>query len=272
MNKGKRWVSVVIRTRDIERHLYELLERLASQTLQPSELVIVDNFSTRKALSEMIGFLRAAKTKLFDDKIQMKAVPISDDEFSYAYSANIGVWASQYEFVCITNGHCLPISHEWLENGISHFDSQNVAGVAGYTLPHPYGTIWEKLAFDLGWRRLKEQSGAYIKDNYFSTTNCIIRRSLWTEYSFDEKMPELIENAGKFGGEDYDWALEMLVRGYRIIVEPKFDVYHSHGESLSKLVSKYLIWRKIRKDIRSLKRPRESYTRLKKTRPILHQL
>jgi len=270
MNKG-RCVSVVIRTRDIERHLHELLDRLASQTLKPSEIVIVDNFSTEESLNKMISFLKEEKLKVLD-KIQMKIVPISDDEFSYAYSANIGVWASQHELVCITNGHCLPISDRWLENGVSHFQSKNVAGVAGYTLPHHYGTIWEKIAFDLSWRRLKEQSRAYMKDTFFSTTNCILRRSLWKEYSFDEKMPELIENAGKFGGEDYDWALEMLARGYQLVVEPQFDVYHSHGESLPRLVTKYLIWRKIRKDIRSLKRPRKSYTRLEKTQPKIHLL
>ena len=265
-------VSVVIRTRDIERHLYELLDRLSSQTLQPSEIVIVDNFSTGKLLNELIFLIRKVKRELFNGDVQMKVVPISDSEFSYAYSANIGVWASQFELVCITNGHCLPISDKWLEYGISHFKSRNVAGVAGYTLPHRYGTIWEKLAFDFGWRRPMEQSRAYVKDHFFSTTNCILRRSLWMEYSFDERMPELIENADRFGGEDYDWALEMLARGYRIIVEPRFDVYHSHGESLPRLVSKFLIWRKIRKDIRSLERPRESYTRLRRTRPFFYQI
>jgi len=265
-------VSTVIRTRDIERHLYELLDRLAHQTVKPLELVIVDNFSTMRSLKEMINLLRKAKTKLFHDKVQLKVVPISDEEFSYAYSANIGVWASQCEFVCITNGHCLPISDRWLESGVSHFSSKDVAGVAGYTLPHRYGTLWEKLAFDLGWRKLKERSRAYMKDTFFSTTNCILRRSLWAQYSFDEKMPEIIENAGKYGGEDYDWALEMLARGYKLVVEPRFDVYHSHGESLPNLVSKYLVWRKIRRDIRSLKRPRESYTKLRATQPIFYQL
>ena len=272
MKNERHLVSVVIRTRDIERHLYELLDRLRSQTLRPSEIIIVDNFSTRKTLNEMILFLKASKAKLFGDGVQMKVVPISDDEFSYAYSANIGVWASQFDLVCITNGHCLPISDRWLENGISHFNNQTVAGVAGYTTPHRYGTIWEKIAFDFCWRRPMEQTGAYLRDTFFSTTNCIIRRSLWEEYPFDERLPDLIENAGKFGGEDYDWALEMLARGYRLVVEPRFDVYHSHGEPLRKLVSKYLIWRKIRRDIKTLKRPRSSYTSLRTIQPEFHQL
>jgi len=272
MRAEKHCVSVIIRTRDVERHLYELLYRLGSQTLKPSEIIVVDNFSTEKSLEKMISFLKNAKTRIFRDNMQMKIAPISDSEFSYAYSANIGVWISEHELVCITNGHCLPVSDRWLEKGVSHFDSREVAGVAGYTMPHHYGTLWEKLAFDLCWRRRMEQSRAYVKDTFFSTTNCILRRSLWAEYTFDENLPELIENAGKFGGEDYDWALEMLARGYKLVVEPQFDVYHSHGESLSKLVSKYLIWRRIRRDIRSLERPRESYTKLRIKHPRFYLL
>ncbi|RJS77867.1 glycosyltransferase family 2 protein [Candidatus Bathyarchaeota archaeon] len=45
---GKSEVSVVIRTRDIEFLLEELLKRIAKQTLQPVEFVIVDNFSSKE--------------------------------------------------------------------------------------------------------------------------------------------------------------------------------------------------------------------------------
>jgi len=208
-------VSVVIRTRDIERHLLELLSSLASQTLRPSEIIVVDNFSSDKALNCMMNLLRYAKRRLLSD-IQVKIALIPDGEFSYAYSANLGVLASESELVCLTNGHCLPTSDRWLESGV--------------------------------------------------------RRSLWMEYPFDERMPEIIEDAGRFGGEDYDWALEMLARGYRLIVEPRFNVYHSHRDSLLRLVSKYTAWRRIRRSIRSLRRPRRSYTKLSRSNPIIHKL
>jgi GT2 family glycosyltransferase len=220
----------------------------------------------------MINLLSVAKRKFFDNCMQVKIVPLTDEEFSYAYSANIGILVSERDLVCMTNGHCLPLSEKWLESGVAHFRSQNVAGVGGYTLPDKYGTTWEKIAYDWGWRRLNEVSRFYIKDNYFSTTNCILRRSLWEEYPFDEKMPERLPDAGKFGGEDYDWGLEMLARGYRLVVDPKFDVYHSHGETIPQLVPKYLIWRRIRKNIRSLKRPRNSQTRLDWLKPLHYDL
>jgi rhamnosyltransferase len=259
--------SVLIRTRDIERHLYELLRSLSHQSLRPYELIIVDNFSSKSRLTEMINLLTTAKKTFFDNRIGVKLIPLSDEEFSYAYSANAGVFAAEAGLVCITNGHCLPTSEQWLEKGASHFVDEDVAGVGGYTLPHEHGTFWEKLAFDWSWRRRNELTKAYTRDSYFSTTNCILRKSLWQKYPFDEKMPELIPETGKLGGEDYDWSLEMLARGFRLIVEPGFDVYHSHGETVAQLASKYFAWRKIRKSLKSFKRPRESFTRLRRTKP-----
>jgi len=265
-------VSVLVRTRDVERHLIRLLGDLSSQTEQPSELIIVDNFSSETKLDEMMKLLSAAKREVFDNRMRMKIVPITDQEFSYAYSANVGIFVAEGDLVCITNGHCLPLSEAWLESGVAHFSSGDIAAVGGYTLPDKSGTAWERLAYDWGWRRLNELSGFYAKDAFFSTVNGILRKSLWQEYPFDESMPEKIHGSGKFGGEDYDWMLEMLARGRRVIVEPKFDVYHSHGESLSQLFPKYLAWRRIRRAIRSLPRPRKPHTRLRKAKPLHYDL
>jgi len=265
-------VSVLIRTKDIERHLPELLWRLSRQTLQPLELVVVDNFSSKSKLKEMVNLLSLVKRKLFENHIHVKLVPLTDKEFSHAYSTNVGVFVATCDLVCITNGHSLPASREWLESGVVHFKSLTVAGVGGYFTSHEDGTVWEKIAYDWGWKKLNELSRTYVKDNYFSTVNCVLRRSLWEEFPFDEKLPDKIPHARKFGGEDYDWAREMLARGYKIVVEPKFNVYHSHRETLSQLVPKYLIWRQIRRNIRSLRRPRKSYTKLRGIKPLHYNL
>jgi hypothetical protein len=147
-----------------------------------------------------------------------------------------------------------------LEFGIEHFKKKKVVGVAGYTLPHKKGTIWEKLFFDWGWRKMFEISGYYLKDNFFSTTNCILKKKLWKQYPFDENLPKEILSTNKYGGEDYDWGLEMIARGYNLIVEPQFDVYHSHRENILDLASKYIAWQRIRKKLRSRKRPRNSFS------------
>jgi len=231
-------VSVLVRTRDIEGHFTELLWRMSRQTLQPSELVVVDNFSSKDKLED----------------------------------TNVGVFVANGDLVCITNGHSLPLSNMWLETGVVHFRNPEVVGVGGYFVPHKDGSIWEKLAYDLGWKRLNELSRAYVEDDFFSTINCILRKSSWVEYPFDEELPSKIFEAGKFGGEDYDWAKEMLFRGCSIIVDSRFIVYHSHKERLPQLVLKYVVWRRIRKRIRMLRRPRKPYTRLESVKPLYHNI
>jgi GT2 family glycosyltransferase len=271
MTSKKYNVSILIRTRDIESLLKPLLLKLSNQTLQPREVVIVDNFSSLDKLEEMRKLLSSAKKNFFNDDVGFKLIPINDEEFSHPYSANVGVFVADADLICITNGHSLPSSAGWLESGVYHFRNPKVAGVGGYFTPHKDGSLLEKLVYN-SWKKLNEISRAYVKDNYFSTIDCILRKSLWEEYPFDEKIPKEIPYARKFGGEDYDWAVEMQTRGYKIVVEPKFSVYHSHGEKLEKLLPKYLIWRRIRKKIRRLKRPRKSYTKLWKSKPAYYDI
>ncbi len=264
---GKECVSVLVRTRDIELYFRELLKRLSHQTLFPSELVIVDNYSSEESLRVMTGLLAKIKESFFSGKITIKLVPISNQEFTHSYSTNAGVLAAENDIICITNGHSLPSSNEWLEAGMAHFNDSKVAGVGGYTVSHTDGTMWEKMGYDLLWKKRIEVSKTYARDDSFSTVNCLIRKSLWKQYPFDEKLLNLISGALEFGGEDYDWAVEMKARGYKIVVEPKLVMFHSHGESLSSLFPKYLAWRQIRRKIRELKRPRTSYTRLNGKKP-----
>ncbi|MDH7477948.1 MAG: glycosyltransferase [Candidatus Bathyarchaeota archaeon] len=271
MSFKKYSVSILIRTRDVESFFKQLLLKLAGQTLQPCEVVVVDNFSSMEKLEEMRKLLSLAKKDFFDNNIGFKLVPIRDKEFSHPYSTNVGVFLADSDLICITNGHSSPSSDMWLENGVYHFGDLKVAGVGGYFTPHEDGTLWEKLVY-YSWKKLNEISKAYVRDNFFSTIDCILRKSLWEEYPFDEKIPNQIPYAGKFGGEDYDWAIEMQARGYKIIVEPKFSLYHSHKEKLEQLLPKYLIWRQIRKKIRRLKRPRKSYTKLWRTKPIYYNI
>lgn len=68
MIKNEYCVSVVIRTGDIEKYFYELLWKLSSQTLRPSELVIVDNFSSKKKLNDMVNLLLLIKKNFLINK------------------------------------------------------------------------------------------------------------------------------------------------------------------------------------------------------------
>lgn len=256
-------VSVLIRTRNIEKHFFHLLWELTRQTLKPSEIIVVNNFSSEKELTKMNDAISDFRERCFNHQIPIIMIPLSDSEFSHPFSTNIGVNSAKNELVCITNGHSLPISFFWLSHGIKHFRNPDIAGVSGYFIPHNDGSIWEKTAYGLVWVKYNDIRKTHRKDKYFSTINCIIRKSLWEEYPFDENLPEILHEAKIYGGEDYDWAREMMARGYNIIVEPRFNVYHSHSYMLPKILASNLIWYLLRRKIGFFKRPRKSYSRLR---------
>lgn len=254
--------SVVIRTRDKERYFDSLLESLASQTIQVSELVIVDNFSNEeKRRSLKSGLSEKVRSGFWKGKVSVKLVTLSDDEFSHAYSTNVGVAAAENQLVCITNAHSLPSSRRWLQEGTKHFADRNVAGVSGFFIPHQEATAIRRI--DKAVYQFTQK--AILRQDWCSTINCIIRKSSWQVYPFDENLPKIIPETRKYGLEDYDWSKEMLARGFRIVVDPMFSVFHSHGRVLNETARNlkgYFVYRQIQQKIDMLNRPRVSFSRV----------
>ncbi len=254
-------VSVVIRTRDIERYLAELIENLSLQTVPPSEIVVVDNFSTsenRRMLEERLSSIMHELKRPID---RFKVIPLSDSEFSHAYSTNLGVDSAENELVCLTNAHSIPTSSRWLQDGLRHLEDVRVAGVTGFFLPHKERKIRDKFDILIYYFSQKIVS----RQDWCSTINCIIRKSLWKLYPFDENLPKLIPETRKYGLEDYDWSKEMVARHYRIVVDPLFSVFHSHEKWLGELrrnMKGYFTYRRIQQKIDSFERPRESFSKV----------
>ena len=255
-------ISVVIRTRDKERYLSELLERLASQTVRASEIIIVDNYSTeenRRAMTESLD--ETSRNRFSNLGIRLKLVTLTDMEFSHAYSTNLGVDAAENELVCTTNAHSLPVSLTWLEDGLKHFEDRKVAGVSGFFIPHEDQTVAGKLdalVYQLGQK-------VAAQEDWFCTISSIIRKQLWKIYPFDENLPKILPETRKYGLEDYDWGQEMMARGYRIVVDPSFSVFHSHTKGLDEAVrnmKNFFVYRRIQEKIRAFSRPRGSFSRV----------
>jgi GT2 family glycosyltransferase len=255
-------MSVVIRTRDKEKYFHDLLMNLRQQTVQASELIIVNNYSTEERRSLFRNYLIEESKCVFSDRgVRVKLADLGDSEFSHAYSTNVGMVATENELVCITNSHSIPISCHWLEDGRAYFEDSSVAGVSGFFMPHPEGTVIGEL--DRKVYRFVQK--AVLRQNWCSTINCLIRRSLWNVYPFDENLLKIIPETRKLGLEDYDWSREMRTRGYRIVVDPSFSVFHSHGTTLSEAsrnVRGYFVYREIQQRINHLKRPRNAFSRL----------
>jgi GT2 family glycosyltransferase len=255
-------ISVVIRTRDKERFLEKLLKTLSLQSILPSEIIIVNNFSSERKLKSLKGSLAKHTEQYRKSGREVKLALVSDQKFSHPYSTNLGINQAENEFVCVTNAHSLPISFSWLEDGLTHFKNEKVACVSGYFYPHQDTQCTRNLSI-IAYRITEKY---VLKMNWCSTMNCIIRKSLWKEYPFDENLPKVIPKTRIYGLEDYDWTLEMEARGLKTIVDPRFSIYHSHGSGLSEIrrnIQNFFIHKRLQRQIRKLKRPRESFCSIK---------
>ena len=253
---------MVIRTRDKEKHFHALMQNLQQQTVPASEIIVVDNYSSEEKLQALRNNLVSiAKETFTNRKIKLKLAVLSDNEFSHAYSTNLGMFTAENELVCATNAHSLPISLHWLQDGIRHFQDEQVAGVTGFFMPDrktaATGRVNE-ITYYLSQKMV-------LRQDWCSTINGIVRKSMWKIYPFDENLPRIIPETKRYGLEDYDWSKEMTARGYRIIVDPSFSVFHSHGGTVGEVrrnVKSYFIYRGIQRKINSFTRPRASFSRV----------
>jgi len=265
-------VSAVVRTRDEERHLDDLLRKLQEQTIPPSEIILVNNYSSGERLASFEENMKKAAIFLNEKKITVRLVSFPDREFSHPYSTNLGVFFAENELVAITNAHTIPMSCSWLGFGMRHFGDSKVACVTGYSYPlernKPLLMISQCMYY------FSER--IVLRFNWTSTVDCMIRKSLWQAYPFDENLPRAIPEARAYGCEDYDWSREMKSRGFKIVVDPQFSVFHSHErgtEEAMRNVKNYVAQRPILRTIDKFKRPRKSFSRLDQLKNLkLHVL
>jgi glycosyltransferase involved in cell wall biosynthesis len=230
-------VSIVIRTFNEEKTLEKVLHLIETQTIQPLEIIIVDNESSDKTIE-------IAKQH------KVKIITISKKEFSHPRSCNLGLRIAKGDIVVLTNGHSFPISNKWLEFGIKHFEDSEVAGTFGKTLLDNRASLTEKIInyFYIrthGYGKIVE----YKKINLFSggllgTASAAIRRNLWKSHNFDESYLN--------GGEDTEWAFYWISKGMKIIEDPCFSVYHAHGDSFFRELKRHINYAKTH--FRSLKK------------------
>ena len=231
-------VSFIIRTKDESMWIGKVLQFLMDQTFRDFEIIIVDSGSTDKTL-EIVK------------KFPIRLIQIKPEEFNYSYALNLGISKANGKYIGIISGHSIPVSDSWLSDGLENFKDNKVAAVSGYFSLIPVGYF----SRSLGRLFFKPYQKRLNFNPWMANSNSLIRKDLWEKYPFDEKLPEC---------EDYDWGKEMIARGYNIIKDPKFNVFHSHF-----LLGKpcYLArkprWKKICATIDKRKRPRKSYSKVK---------
>ncbi len=133
-------VLIIIRTKNEEKWIGEILKRLSSQTYKNFEIIIVDSGSTDKTLDIVNQFSEILNIRIFK---------IKQEEFSYPFALNYGIKQSLAEkYLVILSGHSLPISKTWLADGLKNFTDDKIMGVYGFVWALSDGSVWEKLIFN----------------------------------------------------------------------------------------------------------------------------
>ncbi len=222
-------VSLVIRAWNEAKQLERLLKAVAEQDYPGDvELVVVDNGSTDDSV-------KVAK------RAGAKVVHLPQAKFSYPKSLNLGIAAASNELVAETVAHALPVNRDWLSSGVRNFQDPKVVGVYSTLIAFPNGSLGERILYS-GYGQAKRRGARAIKRagmGAFGATNIMLRRSVWEQHPFDERYAA--------GGEDEAWAKWALSQGYKIILDPGFVVYHSHGLSTWNSVRQWLYWYSIKK-------------------------
>ncbi|MCL4397848.1 glycosyltransferase family 2 protein [Patescibacteria group bacterium] len=221
--------SWVLRTKNEEKHIGEVLEMLKNQTRKDFEIIVIDSGSTD-------GTLEIVR------KYPIRLISIKPEEFNYSYALNRAIKFARGQYIGILSGHSIPITASFYEDGLKLFSDSKVAAISGHYVDENF-KIGKKLVL-----RRKEQH--FIAD--MTNTNSMIRKKLWKSYHFDEKL--------MFGCEDYDWALEMLARGYDVVKVPAFSTIYYRVNGKPSYWKMKPIWNQVCKELRQKRRPSKSFS------------
>lgn len=215
MHKGMALVSIVIRTRNEEKYLGNLLSAIGKQTYRDHEIIVVDSGSTDRTVEIAC-------------KAGARVMEIDSNDFTFGYSLNVGCKVARGDYLVFVSAHVLPAEKDWLANLIAPFEDTKVGMVYGRQKGGQGSKFSEQKDF---WRLFSKTAfNSKVPLYYANNANSAVRKNLWEKEPFDEYL---------FGLEDIDWARKVITKGFLIHYAPSAPVYHFHEESWAQVFNRY---------------------------------
>lgn len=210
--------SIIIRAKNEAADIGETLEAVFNQkSVGQFEVIVVDSGSTDRTVEIATQY-------------PVNLVEIRPETFTYGRALNLGVDAAEGDYTISLSAHSLPADSHWLANIIEPFQDSRVGAVYGRHLPRANVTRLELLGMQISGVT-STQPRRQTRNNMFSNANGAHRRCLLLEHPFDEIIP---------GAEDLAWADWIERQGWTVCYQPSAAVYHSHGESLPRLIRRMI--------------------------------
>ncbi len=213
-------VSVLLVTKNGERYLAEVLDRLGQQRgrFQLDEIIAVDSGSHDQTLAIL-------------ESRAVRIIRISPKEFGHGKTRNLAAARAQGDYLVFLTQDATPANADWLDTLLAPLRADpSIAGAYSRHLPRPHchPMEWRRIVEDeLSGRAescLNSSDAPDYADNpayfyFFSNVSSILRRNIWQQHPFPE-----VEFA-----EDQLWAKRVLEAGYKTAYRADSLVYHSHA-------------------------------------------
>lgn len=209
--------SIIIRSFNEERHIGRLLDGIKRQLITSQvdvEVIVVDSGSSDStiAIASMMG---------------ARIISIDKESFTFGRALNVGCRSAKGDILLFASAHVYPFYKDWVEKMLSPFQDDKVAVVYGRQIGNELTRFSEHEIF-AKW--FPEVSNYNQKTPFCNNANCAIRKHLWLNQQFDEKLTGL---------EDLDWANKILKKGYKIVYEAEAIIVHVHEETPQKIKNRY---------------------------------
>jgi len=197
-------ISVIVRAKDEEDDIGEVLALVNGQRLDPGqsvEVIVVDSGSTDRT----VAIAREHGARI---------VEIAPERFTFGNALNIGGAAARGEIHVALSAHAFPPHDRWIADMVAYFDDPTVSCVSTGMLTPDERPLTEAMRGDLA---LLEQFPRWG----YSNGEGAYRSELWRAYPWRWDMP---------GTEDKEWAHHWAERGYAVVVDPALHTRHSHAD------------------------------------------
>jgi glycosyltransferase involved in cell wall biosynthesis len=207
-------ISIVIRACNEEKHIGQLLEGIAGQSLKDLEIILVDSGSTDRTIE-------------ITSRFPVQVVHIQPEDFTFGYSLNQGIAHSRGEMIVIASAHVYPVYPDWLECLLAPFTDPQVALTYGKQRGNSLNKFSEQQIFHHWY---PDQSQHHQPYPFCNNANAAIRRSVWESFHYDETLPGL---------EDLEWARRIMAKGYSLSYVAEAEVIHLHEETPRAVYNRY---------------------------------
>lgn len=216
--------SVIIPTYNAQKFLPKLLESIKSQSLQPSEIIIIDSSSKDKTVE---------LARQYTDNV----IVIPQSEFDHGGTRAKAAQIASGEILIFLTQDALPYDEFTIENIVKVFEDETVGAAYGRQLSYEYTNLFGKHLREFNYPDSLHVRGKSDIDSYGLKT-------AFLSDSFAAYRKTVLESIGLFKdglilGEDTYAGAKMILSDYKLAYVADAKVYHSHSYTVMQEFKRY---------------------------------